>query len=162
MSVRPENRTKLTRAGYSRQSQCADKKTSTGPSRSGGRGVQRETATCGSLRLPGALLGRFRFLVLRTRAGEDAVHPVIVFVARVLVEVLALALEILHRNHRRPRAAPRIRILDGELVIDRVLVRAPEALRELHVLGGSLEGHALEIGEVRRLDHERVAFPMAA
>ena len=64
------------------------------------------------------------------------------------------------RRFRRPRLVPRRRILDRELVVDHVVGHAREALGHLHVLARAAE-RVLAV-EVRRLDHQRVAFPAAA
>src|SRR6185503_9338674 len=67
-------------------------------------------------------------------------------------------------QHRlqRPRLEQHLRVLDGRLV-EQLIALAREALEDLHVLGVE-EATAREPGlryESDRLDHERVAFPVA-
>ena len=60
----------------------------------------------------------------------------------------------------RPRFRPRRRIVNGELIADRVVVGAGEAFDQMHLLAGSLEDRLLR--EVRAIDDQCVAFPPAA
>src|SRR2546425_2514699 len=115
-------------------------------------------------RLPAALLLPF----LRPRALQHVEQPVVALVARVLVELLV------GRGHRNPtgkRARERRGVVNGELVRQRVGIDTRELLDETQVLGGShLEAARADasaergrlVGEVRRLDDERVSFPMSA
>src|SRR5262249_55628885 len=86
-----------------------------------------------SLRL---LLRRFLggLFFLGARAGEDARHRVIAFVARVLED---RPLDLFHRQRSRPRSGERLRIVDRELVVDRIRVDPAEALDHLQGLAGA-------------------------
>ena len=81
---------------------------------------------------------------------------VVPLVARVLVELLVA-------RHPRvfagPGPVPRLGIFDGEPVQQRLVVDAREPLDDFQLLARSVELRL--VGEVRRLDDERVAFPPA-
>ena len=71
-----------------------------------------------------------------------------------------LAVERLHRHLEGPRAFPSLRVVDGRLVEQRPGVDAGQPLGQAHAAGS---GAPLPPGvEVRRLDDERVALPVAA
>src|SRR6185295_4672861 len=109
-------------------------------------------------RLRQTLLFGFRLGVLgltQPRAAEDVAQRVVAFVARVLVEMILGDRPGIFAG---PRLIPGLRILDCEPVLQRVRARARETLRDLEVLGRAAEAGL--VGEVRRLDDERVAFPM--
>ena len=78
----------------------------------------------------------------------------------------AVAVVALQRHLHRPRRRPRLRILDGHLVVDDVVGDAREALRDLQrfavPLAAAVDADARAVREVRRLDDERVAFEAAA
>src|SRR5215475_619624 len=89
------------------------------------------------------------------RSGENAGHGVVAVVAGIFVDgLVALA----HRNISGERPRPYARIIDGELVHERVGVSAGEFLDEVQVRAGVRETRlALEVD---RVDHQRVAFPV--
>src|SRR5262249_6666822 len=95
--------------------------------------------------------------LLGASAGEGVVQAVVSFVARVL-EYRTFVL--LPRYFRGPGPRPRRRILDRELIAERRLVEAGEALRQAHVLTRALEGEL--VGEVRGFDHQGLAVPTTA
>ena len=68
-------------------------------------------------------------------------------------------LRLHHRNLRAPRARPGGRIIDRELIEDRVGVDAREAFHHVQRLAGSLEARL--VGEVSGLDDKRLALPTA-
>src|SRR5437868_3949409 len=68
----------------------------------------------------------------RTLGFEDVGHPVISLVARVLVNLVP---DALHRVLTLPGDVPRVRILDRELVADRLGIDQRETLGHLEVLG---------------------------
>src|SRR5215831_2562338 len=90
------------------------------------------------------------------RSGENAGHGVVALVAGIFVDgLIALA----HRNNHGERPRPYARIIDDELVHERVGVSAGEFLDEVQVRAGVRETRlALEVD---RVDHQRVAFPVA-
>src|SRR5258708_1018069 len=90
------------------------------------------------------------------RPSENAGHGVVALVAGIFVDrLVALA----HWNNRGERPRPYARIIDGELVHERVGVSAGEFLDEVQVRAGVRETRlALEVD---RVDHQRVAFPVA-
>src|SRR6516162_9689371 len=95
-------------------------------------------------------------LLCGARSRENAGHGVVAFVAGIFVDgLVALA----HRNNSGERPRPYARIIDGELVHERVGVGAGELLDEVRVRAGVRETRlALEVD---RVDDQRVAFPMA-
>src|SRR5262245_30060323 len=103
----------------------------------------------------GSLLLRKRFLI--SRAAQNIHQRVVPFVARVLEDALV---GLRHRYGRAPRTRERGRVVHGELVQQRVLVDASETLDEMElVVSPAKTGPAVE---VRRVDDERVALPLAA
>ena len=82
--------------------------------------------------------------------------------------VLVHPLAALHRQRRRERPREGGRIVDGELVEQRVAGHAPEAFRQAQGRTGADRGGHRRVeaghlvGEVRRLDHQGVAVPVAA
>ena len=96
-------------------------------------------------------------LLFCASAREGVVQPVIPFVARVL-EYRARILPPRHLGRPGPR--PRRRILDRELITDRLLVDAREALGQPHVLARALKCEL--VGEIRRFDNQRLALPVTA
>src|SRR4051812_17975983 len=98
-----------------------------------------------------------RALLVLARAGQQVREAVIALVARVLEQRTDA---LLPRDFRRPWPRPRGGVVHGEAVHQRVVAGAREALRQLHVRARSLERRF--VGEVRRLDDERVAVPPAA
>src|SRR5437867_1227059 len=77
---------------------------------------------------------------------------------RYFVENWTVALR--HGDLHGPRLCKCRRIVNRELVKKRVRIQALEAFREPHVLAGSSEGRL--VCEIRRLDDQGIAFPMAA
>src|SRR4030095_3655724 len=77
-------------------------------------------------------------------------------VARVLVNRLG---NPAHRHARGPRPRPGGRIVDLELVEKRIGVQTREALDEMRLRAGPAKARLA--AKVRRLDHERAAFPAA-
>ena len=59
-----------------------------------------------------------------------------------------------------PRFRPRRRVVNGELIPDRVFVGARETLDQMHLFTGSLESRLFRA--VRAIDDQCVAFPAAA
>src|SRR5215467_12698161 len=120
----------------------------------------RRAATTPQMSTPPALasLRRIRLcgLFCGARSGENAGHGVVAFVAGIFVDgLVALA----HRNNNGEWSRPYARIIDGELVHERVGVSAGEFLDEVQVRAGVRETRlALEVD---RVDHQRVAFPVA-
>src|SRR5215467_9419585 len=115
----------------------------------------RRAATTPQMSTPPALTSlrrlRLRGLFCGARSGENAGHGVVAFVAGIFVDgLVALA----HRNNSGERPRPYARIIDGELVHERVGVSAGEFLDEVQVRPGVRETRlALEV--------DRVAFPVA-
>src|SRR5258707_15408014 len=90
------------------------------------------------------------------RSGENAGHGVVAFVSGIFVDgLVALA----HRNNSGERPRPYARIIDGELVHERVGVSAGEFLDEVRVRSGVWE--MLLALQVYRVDHYRFAFLFA-
>src|SRR6185312_15940902 len=90
-------------------------------------------------------------------APENVRHTVVPLVAGILVQ------GTLGRGHRyfsTPCPAPCVRIVNRELIEDRVGAHAREALDDVQSRARSLERRLL--GEIRRVDNQRVAFPPAA
>src|SRR6185436_9317414 len=107
----------------------------------------------GPTRYSSALLGFF----FGSGGTQDVAHPVVAFVAGVLKRLLALvSLGEVHR--KRPRLRPGVRIVEGHRPLHRVGSQDREALGHLELVARSAVRRL--VGEVRRLDHERVAFPM--
>src|SRR5260221_8222783 len=73
------------------------------------------------------------------------------------VFLLALSRELLLDG---PWACPRSRVFDGDLVFEGVRAGPRPALDQVQVLAGALKISLWT--EVRHVDHERIAFPMAA
>src|SRR5262249_23784118 len=96
-------------------------------------------------------------LLFRASTSERIVQAVVAFVARVLEYRTFI---FLPRHFRGPGSRPRRRIVDRELIAERILGDAREALGQPHVLARALERELL--GEVRRFDHQRVALPTTA
>ncbi len=93
-------------------------------------------------------------LLLCTSAGQDVLHAVISFVTGVLEHRL---LTLRHGNLYGPRPRPRFRIIDRELIKERVGVDPGEPLDKMQHLAGCPEGAP----EIPRVDDQRVAFPVA-
>src|SRR6266850_3077533 len=96
-------------------------------------------------------------LLLCASAREGIVHAIVSFVTRVLEYRTYI---LLPRHLRGPGSCPRRRILDRELIADRVLGHAREALDQTHVLARALERKLVR--EIRRFDHQRLALPVTA
>src|SRR4030095_1437228 len=96
-------------------------------------------------------------LLFGSRTREDVRQAVVAFVTRVLEE---RPNGFRPGHFGRPWPRPRRRIVDRELISDRVLVHAREALDQVQVLTGPLE-RVLAV-EIRRFDDERVPFPTPA
>ena len=117
----------------------------------------RESARCRPALIDAPTSFLCGFPLPEASTAEDALHAVVGLVAGVLEQ------ETVHdsqRHHRRPGFRVRVRVRNGEPVVDRLCVKPREAL---HHRG--LGRRALQAGlapEVERLDHERVALPPAA
>src|SRR6266566_4314178 len=121
------------------------------PERQSKRARQKRSAACCRL-----------FLFAPARSREEMHDVVVIFVTRVLVHLLT-GIDLSPWNSRRPRSGPCFRILDRKFVSERIRARAGEALRDAERFRiGALENHAVVRAEIRRLDHERIALPMAA
>src|SRR5207244_715918 len=111
-------------------------------------------------RLAGPLLLRAALLdgvlgFLLPRAAQHSAERVVALMARVLVETLGRGIP---RIFARPRPIPRLRIVDREAVPHRARVDAGEALDDVQLIARALELRL--VGEVRRVDDERVALPV--
>ena len=92
--------------------------------------------------------------------AQHVQKSVVAFVARELVD---RQLAPLHRQFHRPGLLPGVRIRHRELVEQRVGVDAGETLHQRPVPAGVPPGDMRPVViEVHRLDHQRVAVPMAA
>src|SRR5262245_60335486 len=65
-----------------------------------------------------------------------------------------------HGNFHGPWLRKCLRVIDCELVQKRVGIKALETFGQPHVFARATESSSVR--EIRRLDNERVAFPMAA
>src|SRR5580704_5445688 len=90
--------------------------------------------------------------------GHDVHGVVIVFAAGVLENG---SVHTTHRNDGRPRLRPGGRIIDGELVLDRILVDPREALSDLQSFGIGVAVGGFR-SEICSFHHKRVALPMTA
>src|SRR2546422_5107297 len=97
------------------------------------------------------------FLFFRPGPGEGTEHSVVALMAGVF-EYPALGFR--HGNLYGPRLCKCRRILDCELVEKRIRIHAPETFDETHVLARSPESRLVR--EIRGLDNQGLAFPMAA
>ena len=113
-----------------------------------GRSVLPAWIACGSLR------GLF---LREASAPEDVRHAVVPFVAGILVQ---RTLGRDHRNFRAPWPGPRVGIVNRKLVEDPVGAHAREAFDDMQ--GGTRSLERGPVGEIRRVDDERVALPAAA
>src|SRR5689334_8756605 len=100
-----------------------------------------------------------RLLLLRgARRAENPPQPFVALVAGVLEDrVLVVARE---PHPEGPRLHPRRGVVEGDRPLDRVLRGRTKALDRLQPARGTAESRGFEV--VRALDHQRVAFPMAA
>src|SRR5262249_41211703 len=96
-------------------------------------------------------------LIFDALGAKDIGEPVIAFMARVLVNRAGYLPEW---NGRRPGSSPRMGVVNGKTIVDCVRVDAREALDHVKAAGGIPELNL--VVEVRGLDDERVAFPVAA
>src|SRR6185503_1112431 len=90
-----------------------------------------------------------------TRSAQDAFHTVVALVTGVFEQVLAC---ILVRDGNRPLFRESRRIDDGDPIVDLPGADARETLDEMEILRRAPIEHL--VGEVRRIDDERVAFPL--
>src|SRR5262245_25003690 len=88
---------------------------------------------------------------------EDIEHAPVVLVTRVLQQ---LALRRTHRQQHRPRLLPGCRIADREPQLEPIGADARVSLDEMQIRRRSTV--VVLAVEIRRLDDERVAFPVAA
>ncbi len=102
------------------------------------------------------LRGPFCSFILGARACEEIDHSVVSLVACIL-EHGTFAFR--HRDRGGPGLGERIRVVDGVLVEERVVVDTREAFLDVHLGAGPPE--ARFVREVRCVDDQRVAFPMA-
>src|SRR5262245_3745907 len=104
-----------------------------------------------------------RLFALCVRGAGRAQHVLqseVSFVARVFVDETVNAIP---RHLHRPRPRPRLRIGNGELIVDRPVARARKPFDQTHILRRVLERRTARfVGEIRRFDDERVAFPATA
>src|SRR2546428_7112971 len=104
-----------------------------------------------------------RVLIASTFRAEDVLQPVIPLVTRVLKH--AVGGISLQWKRDRPWLRPRLRVVDGCFVLNCVGVDPREALDEVdrvaRVIGPSIPGDASLAIEIRRLNNESVAFPVA-
>src|SRR3989442_3803277 len=100
-------------------------------------------------------IGRLRFK--SASAAKDAGQRVVAFMTSVLVQRFFSSEP---RVLPRPQPIPCCRIFDRETVQDRLVAGAREPFDHLQVLARSAELRL--VGEVGRLDDERVAFPSAS
>src|SRR2546428_2711019 len=96
-------------------------------------------------------------LLLCAGAREGVVQTIIPFVTRVLKYRTYI---LLPRYLCGPGSGPRRRIVGREVIADRVLGHAREALGQTHVLARALEREFVR--QIRRFDHQRLALPMTA
>src|SRR5207244_3745176 len=91
--------------------------------------------------------------------AQDAFHPVVALVARVLEHLVVVV--FLPRQQERPRSRPHRRIVDRRFVVDGLRADAREALDEMQA---SLRdaSELLLVREVRRIDDQGVALPVTA
>src|SRR5262249_38953009 len=102
-----------------------------GAKRRAGRNDLHELCAPGGL----LLLPSMALLLLGSAgASQDTFEAVIAFMTGVLVDLLV---RLLQRNHRGPRPHPGCRIVEGHLVLDRVLRDACEPFRHMQVLARS-------------------------
>jgi len=103
-------------------------------------------------------------MLVGPRRAQDVAHRVVAFVARVLEEPVAVVAS--QRERHAPGTCPRLRIVNGRFVLDRVGARAREALNHLQRIAGghqtAVPGHANRPIEVRGLHDQRVALPVTA
>src|ERR1700676_1363113 len=98
-----------------------------------------------------------RFLLGNTGSAEYSHELIKVsFVARPLID---RPLRLRHRNLGAPGFIPRGWILDRKLGEQRLLIGTREALHQMELLAGSPESS--QVGEIRSVHHQRIAFPMA-
>src|SRR5215510_13273973 len=98
-----------------------DEPTPSSPASGGNRGRQRAQTVSWPSDLPPLAV----FLAL-PRPGQEVDDVEVVFVASVFVHLL-IRIDLVPRDQRRPRPGPRRRVLDGELVVERVDGDAGEA-----------------------------------
>src|SRR5262245_62718114 len=103
---------------------------------------------------------------MTTRALEDTRQTVISLMAGELIQRLRISR---HRNLRRKRRRVPGRVVDRELVLERLRSSAGEPFDELERAGDVRSHSAARIGrvvdllaEVGRLDDQRIPFPTAA
>src|SRR4030095_1383030 len=103
----------------------------------------------------------------RSRGTQNEPQAVVALVARVLVN---RTFPLPHENLARPASRPRRRVVECELVEDRIGVDACETLEHPQLLAGEnvlarsrrRTAKVRSVCEIRRLDHKGVAFPVAA
>src|SRR5215510_12797850 len=100
------------------------------------------------------LLSSFLF---GSRTGEDTCHSVIPFVTGVLVKRCRY---LFHGNFAGPGFRPRRRIVDRELIEERVFIGACEAFDDTQFLTRSSETRF--VAEIRGFDDKGFTFPMTA
>src|SRR5580700_5870681 len=112
-----------------------------------------------SLLLLGDIPGLFRRGFFGSAGAREDVDCVVVVLGAVILEYRAI--HMAQGDDRRPRLRPGGWVIDGELVLDRILIRARKVLRDFQGLRvGILEGGAG--AEIGGLDDQRTALPMAA
>src|SRR5262245_12191648 len=96
-------------------------------------------------------------LLLGPGTRERVVQAVVPFVAGVLEYRTR---RLLPQHLGGPGSRPRRRVIDGELIAERVFGHARETYRQPHVLACALERELVR--EIRRFDNQRLALPAAA
>ena len=108
-------------------------------------------------------LFRVRFsLLFRAGRGQSELDAYIAFVTRIFHELL-LVCQSPHHVLRAPRLRPRFRVVDRESIEEVRIIQALPALDQVHLARGAVGSKkaVCTVGEIRRFNYERVAFPMA-
>ena len=101
----------------------------------------------------GGLGGAF----LGAGSGQNSCHADIAFVAGVLEDWLG---GVLQGNHEAPGFGPCPGVIDGDFVFEVLGAGAGEAFGHVQLFAG--DAHKASRLIVHGIDHERIAFPMAA
>src|SRR5262252_1702521 len=102
-------------------------------------------------------VGRLGGFLFPARAAQDVAQPIVAFVTGELVD---RSVGPNHRVGHGPGPRPRRRIVYREAVLEGVGIEAREAFDEMEVRAGAAEARL--VGEVGRVDDERVALPVSA
>src|SRR5438552_12522885 len=104
-----------------------------------------------------SLLLLLRSFVFFPAAAQNTDHAVISLVARILIKLTAT---LPPGDRDCPGPGPGCRIIECNFVIECVRFETRDALDHVQVAGGASE--ICFVAEIRRIDHERVAFPVSA